>query len=267
LKKLLILISGRLKYLSDENFLRIKDCFKNYEINFILTPWITENETIIKKFEEKYNPLFLKRISQSKHDDQIKKIKFPDYAGSIEGFFYNWEGVCKGFSEIINYCNENKFCPDYILRYRSDILPQKNSVFNVEKNLNYNQIIIPDRYHWNGINDQIFLISFKTIKNFEFFFNYVDRHIRQNRFFSGEYIFYKFLKKVNLIPVYNNFNYNLMREKYFNKDMLHKPLKSKIPIRDHLEIKLNKIKYKIRNFNEVFILKNKRNKYQDIKID
>ena len=28
---------------------------------------------------------------------------------------------------------------------------------------------------------------------------------------------------------------------------------------------LNRIKYKIRNFNEVFILKNKRNKYQDIK--
>ena len=267
MKKLLILISGRLKYLSDENFLRIKECFKNYEINFILTPWITENETIIKKFEEKYNPLFIKRILQTKHDNQIKKIKFPDYAGSMEGFFYNWEGVCKGFSEIANYCNENNFYPDYILRYRSDILPQKNSVFSIEKNLNYNQIIIPDRFHWNGINDQIFLTTFKTIKHFEFFFNYVDSHIMQNRFFSSEYIFYKFLKKVNLIPVFNNFNYNLMREKYFNKDMLHEPLKSKIPLRDQLEIKLNRFKYKMRNFNEVFILKNKRNKYQDIKID
>ena len=63
------------------------------------------------------------------------------------------------------------------------------------------------------------------------------------------------------------FNYNLMREKFFNKDILDETLKSKIPLRDHLEIKLNRIKYKIRNFNDVFILKNKRNKYQDIKID
>ena len=58
-----------------------------------------------------------------------------------------------------------------------------------------------------------------------------------------------------------------MREKNFKKDTLSKQIKSKIPMRDHLEIKLNKIKYKIRNFNDFFILKKKRNKHQDIKID
>ena len=72
MKKLLILISGRLKHLSDENFLRIKDCFNNYDINFILTPWITENETIIKKFEEKIKLLPNSLIKWQRNKNNIK---------------------------------------------------------------------------------------------------------------------------------------------------------------------------------------------------
>ena len=267
MKKIIILISGKLKYLSDQNFLRIKDSFKDCEVNFILTPWTTEDENLIKKFKDNYDPLIIKKINSTKYDDYINLIKFPDYAASMEGFFYNWEGVSKGFNEILNYCYEKKYIPDYILRYRSDILPKKNSIFNIKKNLKNNQIMIPDRYHWNGINDQIFLTNFSTIKNFENFFNYIDTHINEKRFFSGEYIFYKFLKRNNLKVFYNNFEYNLMREQNFKKDISSKKQKSKIPIRDHFQIKLNKIKYKIRNFNDFFILKKKRNKHQEIKID
>ena len=267
MKKILILISGRLKYLSDENFLRIKKSLKNYEIIFFLTPWESEEEILIKKFEDNYNPLFIKKISQTKHDAQIKLIKFPDYAGSMEGFFYNWEGICKGFKEIINFYRNKSLTPDYVLRYRTDILPKENSIFDIEKNLNDNQIIIPDRYHWNGINDQIFLIKYNSIKNFDSFFKYIDTHIKQKRFFSGEYVFYKFLKKNNFNPVFNNFNYSLMREQNFKKNPYLNHIKSKVPLKDYFEIKLNKIKYKLRNFNDFFIFKNNRNKHQDIKID
>ncbi len=267
MKKVIILISGRLKFLSDKNFSRIKKSLKNFDVNFILTPWESENARLIKKFEDKYNPLLIKKISQTKHDKQIKLIKFPDYAGSMNGFFYNWEGVCKGFKEIINFYKNNNFNPDYILRYRSDILPEKNSFFSVRDNLSDNQIIIPDRYHWNGINDQIFLTKYNTIKKFETFFKYIEIHIKQNRFFSGEYVFYKFLKKNNLKPVFNNFSYSLMREENFKKNTYFTDFKSEIPLRDQIEIKFNKIKYKFRNFNDFFILKKKRNKHQDIKID
>lgn len=267
MKKIIILISGKLKYLSDQNFLRIKDSLKDFEVNFILTPWALEDENLIKKFEYNYHPLIIKKINPTKYDDYINQIKFPDNAGSMEGFFYNWDGICKGYEEIINYCNKKNYIPDYILRYRSDILPENNSIFNLKNNLKNNQIVVPDRFHWNGINDQIFLTNFNTIKNFENFFSYIETHISQNRFFSGEYIFYRFLKKNNFKVFFNNFGYNLMREKNFKKDKLPKQIKSKIPMRDHLEIKLNKIKYKFRNFNDFFVLKKKRNKYQDIKID
>ena len=58
-----------------------------------------------------------------------------------------------------------------------------------------------------------------------------------------------------------------MREKNFQKKNITDDLKSKIPLRDNLLIKLNKLMYKIRNFKEFYILKNKRNKYQDMTID
>ncbi len=267
MKKIIILISGKLKYLSDKNFLRIKNSLKNFEIDFILTPWELENEKIVKKFEDCYSPLFIKKISQTNHNEKIKLIKFPDYAGSMEGFFYNWEGICKGFKAIINFYSNKNYTPDYVLRYRSDILPKENSFFNIENNLTDSQIVIPDRYHWNGINDQIFLIKYNMIKNFDTFFEYIDSHIEQKRFFSGEYIFYKFLKKNKLSPVFNDFNYSLMRGHNFKKNTYSNNFKSRVPFRDYIEIKLNKIKYKLRNFNDFFILKNKRNKHQDIKID
>ena len=58
-----------------------------------------------------------------------------------------------------------------------------------------------------------------------------------------------------------------MREKNFKKEILSNDFKSIIPFRDNLTIKFNKFNYKIRNFSEFFIFKNKRNKYQDIIID
>ncbi len=267
MKKIIVLISGRLKYLSDQNFLRIKKIFKDFDLDFFLTPWENEDISLINKFAEIYKPIAIKKISQSKFENKIKLIKYPDNAGSMEGFFYNWEGICKGLNEINLYFIEKNSSPDYVLRYRSDILPDNNSIYEIKNKTIYNKLIIPDRYHWNGINDQIFLFEFNKIKIFKNFFDFVDSHIQQNRFFSGEFIFYRFLKNNKLDLIYNNFDYKIMREKNFQKKNITDDLKSKIPLRDNLLIKLNKLMYKIRNFKEFYILKNKRNKYQDMTID
>jgi hypothetical protein len=267
MKKILILISGKLKYLSDQNFFRIKENFKNFDTNFFLTPWSNEDESLIMKFKNNYKPLMVKKIVSKKYDNEIKRVKFPDYAANIQGFFYNWDGFCKGINEIISYSYKKKYFPDYILRYRSDILPKKNSFFKIPEIVHDKQLIVPDRYHWHGINDQIFLLNFNTAKIFNFFFNFVKNHIDEERFFSGEYIFYRFLKKNKFQLTFNNFNYNLMREKNFKKEILSNDFKSIIPFRDNLTIKFNKFNYKIRNFSEFFIFKNKRNKYQDIVVD
>ncbi len=267
MKKIIVLISGRLKYLSHENFIRINDNLKDYDIEFFLTPWEQENINLINTFKKIYKPIAIKKISQSKFENKINLIKYPDYAGSMEGFFYNWEGICKGLKEIDLYFENENFKPDFILRYRSDILPKQNTFFEI-KNVNFNKkLIVPDRYHWNGINDQLFLFKYNEIKLFQNFFKFVDSHIKDNRFFSGEFIFYRFLKKNNFEPIFNNFDYTIMREKNFKKKNIPNDLKSKIPIRDNLLIKLNKLMYKIRNFKEFYILKNKRNKYQDMILD
>jgi hypothetical protein len=42
---------------------------------------------------------------------------------------------------------------------------------------------------------------------------------------------------------------------------------SKIPLSDKISIKLNKLKFKLRNFNNFFINKSKRNNQQDIIIE
>ncbi len=267
MKKIIVLISGKLKYLSDQNFYRIKKNFKNYDVDFFLTPWEGENIDLINTFTQIYKPIAIKKISQSNFKYKIQSIKYPDNAASLEGFFYNWEGVCKGLNEIELYFSKKSSSPDFILRYRSDILPKKKSFFDI-KNINANKrIIIPDRYHWNGTNDQIFLFKFSTIKTFKKFSKFIDSHIKDNRFFSGEYIFYRFMKKNNLIPIFNNFDYRIMREKNFKKKNLSSNLKSKIPLRDNFLIKFNKLIYKIRNFKEFYLLKSNRNKFQDITID
>ena len=42
---------------------------------------------------------------------------------------------------------------------------------------------------------------------------------------------------------------------------------TKIPLSDKINIKLNKLKFKLRNFNNFFINKSKRNNQQDIIIE
>lgn len=265
MKKILVILSGRLNFLDEKNYTRLIDSLLEYELVFFLAPWKNHNKNLLKKFKKKYKPNKVKILTAS-NIKYKNKIKYPDFAGSFEGFFYNWDGFCKSLKYIKN-CNFKKWKPDYILRYRSDILPANKTVFNFSPKNNNNQfIIIPDRYHWHGVNDQIFLFPYSVIKIFNKFKHYVEEHSQKNLFFSGEYIFYKFLKKYKIKIIYNNFEYNLMRKKNFKKKILSLTKKTIIPIQDKLNIKILKIFYKLRNFKEFYILKNNRNNQQDLVI-
>ena len=57
----------------------------------------------------------------------------------------------------------------------------------------------------------------------------------------------------------------MRREKKINKIEENKKI-IKIPLYDKLTIKFNKLKFKIRNFNNFFLKKNIRNNQQDIVI-
>jgi hypothetical protein len=152
------------------------------------------------------------------------------------------------------------------LRYRSDILPDFNQTF-INKELKQKQIFIPDTYHWNGINDQFFLFNYSDIDYFTKVIDYLEDYQKKNLFFSPELIFLRFLKKIKFKINYIDYNYRIMRKlKKDNKNS--KKIKiTKIPLSDKIFIKFNKLKFKLRNFNNFFINKSKRNNQQDIIIE
>ena len=260
-KKILIFICGNLKFFDEDNYYRLKNSLKDFEIEFILFPWAKEKKETIKKFKVIYKPIQIKKINKKNFTHKLKNIKFPDYAVNTENFFHMWHGLIQSYKYIEKFISSKKWKPNYVLKYRSDILPKKNQDFILSSKLKKNSILLPDRYHWHGLNDQIFLIRLDDIKVFNKFNAYVDYHIKNKFFFCNEYIFSEFLKKKKFKIIYNKFDYNIMR--ISSKKNLNNAVTA-IPFKDKLNIKINKFKFIFRNLYDFYILKNNRNKLQDI---
>ena len=264
-KKILIIICGQLKFFDKKNCERIIQSLKTYEVNFLLLPWKRNYLHTKYKFSKIYKQIEIKSIKENNFKNVVKRIKFPDTAAKIENIFHAWNA----FSQSINIVNSSQkiklWKPDYILKYRSDILPKSKEFFYIPKKLIFKNILIPDQYHWHGVNDQIFLIPFSISSKFLNFKKFLYSYSKKNSFFSAELIFLRFLKKNNINIVFNNFDYNIMRYKKKNMSTLSKNNNYlKIPLRDKIFIKILKLKYKFRNFYQYLILKKKRNNHQDI---
>ena len=262
-KKILVIISGKLFFFKEENAQKLKDSFKNFDLQFCIFPWQGQSKSMIDKFLKVYQPIHFKEIRAHNFENDLKKIKFPDLAGNPIGTLNMYKSITLSFSTIQKLYDKSDTKPDYILRYRSDILPKDSQLF-LRNELKNKSILVPDRYHWNGLNDQIYMFRFQDLKIFNKFDNYLKDHIISNRFFSSEYIFFRFIKKYFKIN-YSNFDYNIMRLK--NNFKKTQDIESKKMIADTIHCKLNKFKYKIRNFNDHYIKKINRNKFQDIYID
>ena len=263
-KRILVLISGQLRYFSIRNYENLLKNFKDYKLDFFIVYWENQDKEIIKLFKKNYNPINLIGIKTRNFSLEKNNVKYPDNEVNTENIFHMWHSFSEGCKEIKNLSfREN---PDYILRYRSDILPEINQTF-ISKELKHKQIFIPDRYHWSGVNDQFFLFNYSDIDDFTRANDFLEDYKKRDLFFSPELIFQRFLKKIKFKINYIDYNYKIMRK--FKKD--NKNLKkikiSKIPFSDKLCIKLNKLKFKIRNFKSFFINKSKRNNQQDIIIE
>ena len=260
-KKLFFLtfLSGNIKYFSPENHIWLKKNPK-YNIKFCLFPWNDVDKKKINNLKKAYKPILLKKINKINYEKTCGKIKYPDYAGNSLGTLYMWDSIQKSFIEIYNYYKKKKIRPDYIIRYRSDILP-KEKIFLLKSQLSEKELLVPDRYHWNGINDQIFVIRFSDIKLFLDINKFVKKFIKEDRFFCSEYLFQQFLKYKKIKIKYSKFNYNLMRFKNFKK--IQKNIKSEMKFKDKINCKINKLKYRLRNFEKYYIKKNYLNKNQE----
>jgi len=261
-EKVIIIVPGKLAFYSEENYKRIKKVFNN-NVEFFIIGWENNDKNEIEKFKEIYHPAHISSIPNQNFENILKEIKYPDYAGSTLGALHMWKSIYLSFKEVSNFFIDKPNKPHYVLRYRSDILPKLNSEF-LKKNLNNKEILIPDRYHWNGINDQIFLFKYNDLILFDEIDEFIKKHIKNNRFFCSEYIFQQFLKKQKIKIKFSQFDYNIMRFK--NQKKPFKYMRTEKPIIDWFNCKINKLNYRLRNFNEHYIKKSHRNKNQDIEI-
>ena len=110
-----------------------------------------------------------------------------------------WHGITQSIKIIEKSKLVKNWKPDYILKYRFDILPKRNQIFLIPENFKNNCILVPDRYHWNGINDQIFLLNYKNINIFNKFNYYLNIHNLKNNKISK--IPLKDLLKIKLIKI------------------------------------------------------------------
>ena len=253
-KKIFVLFSGELR-LFPENFSSINKYLKEYEKFFLFYPWDHESKKI-KYFQALYGIYKLNYIYQKNWDKYIKRIKYPDTASNIPSLFYMWDALLQSFLNIKSTLNEN----DLILRFRTDIKINSKKFFLNLDNIKDDTLYIPDRYHWNGINDQVFFTKVKTLKKFSNFFEFVENSINKNEFISPEYIFYKFIKKEKIKIIFFDLDYQLLRNK--KKESTNKKM-SYIPFKDKIIIKYLKITYKFRNFKKFYLEKKKRNKVQN----
>ena len=255
----LVFIPGKLNFFSKENAIKLKKNIGD-DLKFCLFPWNDIEQKKINKFKKIYNPTILKKISKPEFKNIVKKIKYPDYAGNTIGTLYMWESIRQSFLQINNFYKKKKEKPDYIIRYRFDILPKQKKKF-FKKKLHTNEILIPDRYHWNGLNDQVFIIKYSDINLFFDLDKFIQKFINDDRFFCSEYLFQQFLSHKNIKIKYSDFDYNLMRFKSFKKPSIN--IKSKMKVKDRMNCKFNKLKYKFRNFKDYYLKKKNLNKNQE----
>ena len=189
-KEILIVLPGQLNFFSKKNYDYIKKLFK-CKINFFICPWEDTNYKKIKKFKIIYNPIKIKKIKKKNFTNELKKIKYPDPEGNPVGTMYMWDSIEKSLKEIYKFYKFKKK-PDYIIRYRSDILPINNKKLQFLEKIRSKNILVPDRFHWNGINDQFFIFSYLDIKLFFDLNKFISNFIKKDRFFSSEYIFQQF---------------------------------------------------------------------------
>ena len=263
-KKIFILFSGEMRFFY-ENILSINESLNDYDKIFLFYPWNHQSE-VIKKFKKYYTKNHINYIEENNWDKILEKIKYPDNAASIQGgLFFMWDALTQSFSKLKHDLNDN----DLILRFRSDIkINSKKLNLNLD-NVKNNTLYIPDCYHWNGYNDQVFLSKVKTLSKFSNFFEFINESIEKNYFICPEYIFYKFLKKEKINTIFFEFDYQILKNKKIieNKDKLVKGGKSYIPLKDKITIKILKTLYKFRNFKEFYLKKKKRNKNQNLFYD
>jgi len=261
-KIILVLLSGQLRFFSKKNYDFLIKNFSNYKLEFFITCWNNEKEETKNFFKSYYKPIKLDEIENKSFLENVEKIKVPDTAVNSENIFHMWYALSEGFKKI-NTFKFNKR-PDYILRYRSDILPIPDQKLSLDK-LGKKDILIPDRHHWNGVNDQFYIFNFTDLKYFLNLNVYLKDYLSKRLLFSPELIFQRFLKNINFNIKYSNYDYKLMRNNQKNKLKLEVK-EARIPLREKLVVKINKIKFRMRNFRAFYIKKSNRNNQQNVEI-
>ena len=72
-KKILVLITGKLRFLDQKNILRLKSSFENFKLDFFVLAWKGQKQSIIDEFKKHYKPIFYHEIDEY-NDSEISLL-------------------------------------------------------------------------------------------------------------------------------------------------------------------------------------------------
>ena len=132
-KKILVLITGQLRFFDQKNILRIKNSFENFKLDFFVLAWKGQKQNVVDEFKKNYKPIFYHEIDEYNFNQILEKIKYPDHAVKTENTLHMWKGISEAAKFLRKFSLNQNEKPFYILRYRSDILPKGNEKFLIKK--------------------------------------------------------------------------------------------------------------------------------------
>lgn len=243
-KKIAILISGNVRIFNKNKFF-IKKIFSKFECFYFAAIW--KNQKNKNDLELLYRPIKIIEIDKVNWDTIVKKVKYvtgeENRSYKVTNVLNMWDSIQKTTIYFYEYCKKFNLNFDYILRFRTDLklLSFKNFSGQI-LNLNNDEILIPECHNYRGVNDQFFLMNFKTFIVFKKIINFLILCIKNKRVFHSEYLFSQFIKLNSIkIKIIDNINYSQLGNKTHKVLSLKPTKKAFIPIYDKIEMK--KIKY------------------------
>ena len=165
--KVAVFLTGRLSKHYVYTYRNILNTFKDCEIDFFVMH-CCKDEELINKMKELYKPVLCQttKIEDYSFLNKIKNVKPPrPNIFNVVNMFNNRFTL---FNVFEKYCQENNKNYGLVVSYRFD-LHAKKSQFSMKKfyeQLQDNSILIPRKFDWGGLNDQMAIGRIEIMKKY-----------------------------------------------------------------------------------------------------
>lgn len=219
--KIAVLLTGRLysKQINKDN-IGIKNDIYNKSINSIkllgddITIFCSLNKSIeINEYTDKFCKDFNITSQQINIEDtqepselyKYRKAPASNYHSVYSMFYHNK----RSFELLEQYKNKYNIDFDIIIKFRGDL--NSNSLISLNHKLDNLTVYIPSGFDYGGINDQIAVGNFETMKIYCSCIDKISNYCRNKIIFHPETILKYHLDKNNVKIVRFKYNYNIIK--------------------------------------------------------